>query len=75
MLEKFNNTSVSGKALKAGRNPCYKCDDRTAECHATCVKYLDWSDAVRKQNKVKQENKQANIISYERDKDYRLFRK
>lgn len=29
------------------RTPCYNCTDRTAECHSTCEKYIEWSKDLR----------------------------
>lgn len=30
--------------MKQRVSPCYQCENRTAECHATCEKYLTWSN-------------------------------
>ena len=28
-----------------GKNPCYKCQERQAGCHATCERYTTWREA------------------------------
>ena len=30
-------------------NPCKGCEERTPECHASCKKYLDWSEERAKE--------------------------
>lgn len=30
-------------------NPCFKCEDRTAGCHSTCKRYLEWQRIHQKE--------------------------
>lgn len=42
------------------RNPCYGCDHRSAECHATCEDYIAWKkeyDALQAKVRAEKELK------------------
>ena len=41
--------------------PCYKCADRTAECHASCEQYKDWTEEVKKMNEVERDNRNRTL--------------
>lgn len=63
------------------QNPCYKCEDRNAECHSTCQLYSDWvkyrydyrAEAIKKECFEKSYNKyKKNLcIKAKRKKDGR----
>lgn len=33
-------------------NPCYGCEKRRAECHATCQEYIKWSETQQAKSAV-----------------------
>ena len=39
---------------------CIKCADRTAECHSTCDRYVEWKQYMAKRKKTIQEAKAPN---------------
>ena len=39
--------------------PCYKCEDRHAECHSSCEKYREYSDRNKMARKKDRLNKAA----------------
>lgn len=49
------------------KTPCYRCKDRAAECHSSCVKYGEWK-AKREALKAEVRKKivvEREIIDYE----------
>ena len=45
------------------KNPCYKCAERTADCHAKCEIYAEFSKAQEKHN---------TEIRYQKNKDWAM---
>ena len=41
--------------------PCFYCDNRSAECHAGCNDYINWSKALSEAKKAKQTE---DVIDY-----------
>lgn len=44
------------------KQPCYKCENRTPECHSTCKKYLAYNEKMRAAKKIVDDKK--NIERY-----------
>ncbi len=44
--------------MRDGMTPCYGCDERDAECHAKCERYIAWRNNRMSEN---------NVIEGERD--------
>ena len=56
------------------KNPCYKCDKRTPECHSTCEWYREWSEEAKKDRELRLKNKHADLIAYSADKKTKLMK-
>ena len=55
--------------------PCRGCEERTAECHATCEKYKRYKRELEElKNKKKAGQSSDDLIAYGRDKVDRLDR-
>lgn len=46
------------------RNPCLKCEDRTEECHAKCMKYDSWKKAHEAYRKMIDRERNPEIKQY-----------
>lgn len=42
-------------------NVCYKCPDRSAECHSTCEKYIEWKKAHEEKANAERAAKQGTV--------------
>lgn len=59
-------------------NPCRNCTERTAECHATCPRYLEWRaerDAALKKHKTELDANGVSIDASIRIKRYKARRR
>lgn len=54
------------------KNPCYKCDNRTPECHSTCEWYRDWSEEAKQNRELRLKNKNTEYIAYSAGKVEKL---
>ena len=52
-------------------NPCIKCADRSAECHATCERYQTWlEEHIEHKHEIKKQKK-PEIFNYIVERRYR----
>lgn len=49
------------------KNPCYGCEQRTADCHGTCEAYHDW----KAEHDKKREAERKSAIDDYRVKEYK----
>ena len=43
-------------------DPCHNCEDRVVGCHATCKKYLDWKEEIRKKKEIVQGSESTRLM-------------
>jgi hypothetical protein len=53
--------------------PCYKCDERRAECHPNCEKYREWKSVLEHNRAVIREKKEQEKALQEHQ--YAAYRK
>lgn len=46
------------------KGPCYNCDNRTAGCHGSCIKYMDWKQRQEALNNAINEQKAKEGMIY-----------
>lgn len=54
-------------ANRNGNSPCFECEKRTGNCHASCEDYISWKSKYEEKKRVEDEKKEINarIISYD----------
>lgn len=52
-------------------SPCYKCEERSAGCHDTCAKYVDWKVKNNAKN-AKERANHMNFVEYKIDRNVYL---
>lgn len=48
--------------------PCYKCGQRTEECHATCPKYKRFKKVHQTEVEAEDKAKEADILLWKHDR-------